>query len=150
MGGLGFAPSANIGSEVAIFEAVHGSAPKYAGKDVINPTALILSAVLMLRYLGLFAQADAIEHAVLVTLEDGVLTGDVVGYGNGASTTQYTEAIIGNLGRGPRDGRCGSTGRSSSRSSRDASTTCDPSPARSSGWTSSSSRRWARTSWAPR
>jgi isocitrate dehydrogenase len=99
VGGLGFAPSANIGSEVAIFEAVHGSAPKYAGKDVINPTALILSAVLMLRYLGLFAQADAIEHAVLVTLEDGVLTGDVVGYGNGASTTRYTEAIIGNLGR---------------------------------------------------
>ena len=54
IGGLGFAPSANIGNEVAIFEAVHGSAPKYAGKDVINPTAMILSAVLMLRYLGLF------------------------------------------------------------------------------------------------
>ncbi len=99
VGGLGFAPSANIGSEVAIFEAVHGSAPKYAGKDVINPTALILSAVLMLRYLGLFEQAAAIEHAVLVTLENGILTGDVVGYGNGASTTGYTEAIIGNLGR---------------------------------------------------
>ena len=150
VGGLGFAPSANIGSEVAIFEAVHGSAPKYAGKDVINPTALILSAVLMLRYLGLFAQADAIEHAVLVTLEDGVLTGDVVGYGNGASTTRYTEAIIGNLGRRSEGGRCGSTGRSSSRSSRMRSTTCDPSPAPSSGWTSSSNRRWARTSWAPR
>ena len=60
VGGLGFAPSANIGSEVAIFEAVHGSAPKYAGKDVINPTALILSSVLMLRYLELFEQADAI------------------------------------------------------------------------------------------
>jgi isocitrate dehydrogenase len=99
VGGLGFAPSANIGSEVAIFEAVHGSAPKYAGKDVINPTALILSAVLMLRYLGLFDEAAAIEHAVLVTLADGVLTGDVVGYGNGASTTAYSEAIIGNLGR---------------------------------------------------
>src|SRR5215213_5948627 len=91
VGGLGFAPSANIGSEVAIFEAVHGSAPKYAGKNVINPTAVILSAVLMLRYLELFEQADAIEHAVLVTLEDGTLTGDVVGYGNGASTTAYTE-----------------------------------------------------------
>src|ERR671937_136622 len=99
VGGLGFAPSANIGNEVAIFEAVHGSAPKYAGKDVINPTALILSSVLMLRYLELFEQADAIEHAVLVTLEDGVLTGDVVGYGNGASTTDYSEAIIANLGR---------------------------------------------------
>ena len=54
IGGLGFAPSANIGNEVAIFEAVHGSAPKYAGKNVINPTAVILSAVLMLRYLGEF------------------------------------------------------------------------------------------------
>ena len=58
IGGLGFAPSANIGNEVAIFEAVHGSAPKYAGKNVINPTAVILSSVLMLRYLGLFEQAD--------------------------------------------------------------------------------------------
>ncbi len=99
VGGLGFAPSANIGNEVAIFEAVHGSAPKYAGKNVINPTAVILSSVLMLRYLGLFDQAAAIEHAVFVTLESGVLTGDVVGYGEGASTTDYTEAIISNLGK---------------------------------------------------
>ena len=98
VGGLGFAPSANIGADVAIFEAVHGSAPKYAGRDVINPTAMILSAVLMLRYLGLFDQAAAIEHAVFVTLESGVLTGDVVGYDTGASTTAYTEAIIANLG----------------------------------------------------
>ena len=57
IGGLGFAPSANIGNEVAIFEAVHGSAPKYAGKDVINPTAMIMSGVLMLRHLGLFEEA---------------------------------------------------------------------------------------------
>jgi isocitrate dehydrogenase len=99
VGGLGFAPSANIGSEVAIFEAVHGSAPKYAGKNVINPTALILSAVLMLRYLGLFDQAAAIEHAVLVTLEEGVLTGDVLGYDKGTPTTDYTDRIIANLGR---------------------------------------------------
>ena len=54
VGGLGFAPSANLGSEVAIFEAVHGSAPKYAGKNVINPTALILSGVMLLRHLGEF------------------------------------------------------------------------------------------------
>ena len=59
IGGLGFAPSANIGNHVAIFEAVHGSAPKYAGKDVINPTAVILSSVMMLRYLGLFDEAAA-------------------------------------------------------------------------------------------
>jgi isocitrate dehydrogenase len=99
IGGLGFAPSANIGNEVAIFEAVHGSAPKYAGKNVINPTAMILSGVLMLRYLGLFDQASAIEHAVFVTLESGVLTGDVVGYDHGVATTDYTDAIIGNLGK---------------------------------------------------
>jgi isocitrate dehydrogenase len=98
VGGLGYAPSANIGSEVAIFEAVHGSAPKYAGKNVINPTAVILSAVMMLRYLELFEQADAIEHAVLVTLESGVLTGDVMGYDRGTPTTEYRDAIIGNLG----------------------------------------------------
>jgi isocitrate dehydrogenase len=99
IGGLGFAPSANIGSEVAIFEAVHGSAPKYAGRNVINPTAVILSSVMMLRYLELFEQADAIEHAVLVTLESGILTGDVLGYDRGTPTTEYTDAIIGNLGR---------------------------------------------------
>jgi isocitrate dehydrogenase len=100
IGGLGFAPSANIGNEVAIFEAVHGSAPKYAGKNVINPTAVILSAVLMLRHLGEFEAAARIEHAILVTLEDGkVLTGDVVGYDKGASTTAFTDAVIANLGR---------------------------------------------------
>jgi len=98
IGGLGFAPSANIGNEVAIFEAVHGSAPKYAGKNVINPTAVILSSVLMLRSLGLFEEASAIEHAIFVTLESGTLTGDVVGYDAGVSTTDYTDAIIGNLG----------------------------------------------------
>jgi isocitrate dehydrogenase len=99
IGGLGYAPSANIGNEVAIFEAVHGSAPKYAGKNVINPTAVILSAVLMLRYLGRFEEAAAIEHAIFVTLESGVLTGDVLGYDRGTPTTDYTDAIIGNLGQ---------------------------------------------------
>jgi isocitrate dehydrogenase len=99
VGGLGFAASANIGGEAAIFEAVHGSAPKYAGKNVINPTAVILSAVMMLRHLGLFDEAAAIEHAVFVTLESGVLTGDVLGYDRGTPTTEYTDTIIGNLGR---------------------------------------------------
>ncbi len=100
IGGLGFAPSANIGNDVAIFEAVHGSAPKYAGKNVVNPTALLGSAIIMLRHLGEFEAAAAIEHALLVTLEEGnVRTGDVVGYDKGASTTAYTDAIIANLGR---------------------------------------------------
>jgi isocitrate dehydrogenase len=105
VGGLGFAPSANIGSDVAIFEAVHGSAPKYAGKDLINPTAVILSAVMMLRYLGEFSAAAAIEHAVLVTLDEGkARTGDVVGYDRGTPTSVYTDMIIANLGRRPQNG----------------------------------------------
>ena len=100
VGGLGFAPSANIGNEVSIFEAVHGSAPKYADKDVINPTAVVLSAVMMLRHLGEFDAAAKIEHAILVTLEEGkVRTGDVVGYDKGASTSAFTEAVIANFGR---------------------------------------------------
>ncbi len=100
VGGLGFAPSANIGNEVSIFEAVHGSAPKYAGKDVINPTAVVLSAVMMLRHLGEFDAAAKIEHAILVTLEEGkVRTGDVVGYDQGASTSAFTDAVIANFGR---------------------------------------------------
>ena len=99
VGGLGYAPSANIGTDVAIFEAVHGSAPKYAGKDVINPTAVVLSAVLMLRHLGEFDAAADIEHAILVTLEQGTLTGDVVGYDKGTPTSAYADAIIGNLGK---------------------------------------------------
>jgi len=100
IGGLGFAPSANIGNEVAIFEAVHGSAPKYAGKDVINPTAVIMSAVLMLRHLQMFDAADRIEQAVLVTLESGVITRDILGdSGRAAPTSKYVAAIEANLGR---------------------------------------------------
>ena len=98
VGGLGFAPSANLGSDVAIFEAVHGSAPKYAGRNVINPSAVVLSAVMMLKYLGEFDAAETVEHAVLSTLQQGTLTGDVVGYDQGVSTSDYTKAIIANLG----------------------------------------------------
>ena len=99
VGGLGFAPSANLGSDVAIFEAVHGSAPKYAGRNVINPTAVILSSVMMLKHLGEFEAAETVEHAVLSTLQQGHLTGDVVGYDLGVSTSEYTKAIIANLGK---------------------------------------------------
>ena len=98
IGGLGFAPSANIGNNVAIFEAVHGSAPKYAGKDTINPTALILSGVLMLRYLQEFAAAAAIEHAVLATLEAGIYTRDVRPDDRAVGTTAFTDAVIAHLG----------------------------------------------------
>ncbi len=102
VGGLGFAPSANLGSDIAIFEAVHGSAPKYAGKNVINPTALILSAVMMLRHLHFFDLAQTIEQAVMVTLEDGILTRDVVGDAKSISTTAFTQAIIDRLGQQSR------------------------------------------------
>ncbi len=107
VGGLGFAPSGNYGDEVAIFEAVHGSAPKYAGKDVINPTALILSSLMMLRHIGESDAADRIEDAVVATLEDGrAVTQDLARQTGGdveeaASTTGFTDAIIANLGRRP-------------------------------------------------
>lgn len=99
IGGLGFAPSANIGNDVAIFEAVHGSAPKYAGKNCINPTALIGSAIMMLRYLDEFEAAAKIENALYVTLEEGKLTRDVVGDAKACTTTEFTDSIIANLGK---------------------------------------------------
>jgi isocitrate dehydrogenase len=103
VGGLGFAPSANIGSDVAIFEAVHGSAPKYAGKDVINPTAMILSGVLMLRHIGAHAEADRLENAVLFTFEEGRhRTRDFAGDAGSCGTRAFTDAILGNLGKVPR------------------------------------------------
>lgn len=107
VGGLGFASSGNYGDSVAIFEAVHGSAPKYAGKDVINPTALILSSVMMLRHLGETAAARRIEDAVLRTLEDGqAMTQDLVrqtggDVGTASSTTGFTDTVIANLGKRP-------------------------------------------------
>src|SRR5688500_15587889 len=98
-GGLGFAPSANIGSDVAIFEAVHGSAPDIAGKNVANPTALILSAAMMLRHIGEGRAANDIEQAVLVTLEGGVRSADMAGTGQPSSTTEFADAVISNLGK---------------------------------------------------
>lgn len=97
VGGLGFAPSANLGTEVAIFEAVHGSAPKYAGKDVANPTALIQSAVLMLRHLGQFEAAERLEQAVFATLEAGIHTQDVK-VGSPVGTAEYVDAIESRIG----------------------------------------------------
>lgn len=99
IGGLGFAPGANIGEEYSIFEAVHGSAPKYAGLNKINPTAMLFSGVMMLRHLGEFKAADAIENAVFVTLgRDKCFTRDVMGDAGSVSTTAYTDKIISNLG----------------------------------------------------
>jgi len=71
VGGLGVAPGANIGDDMAVFEAIHGSAPKYAGQNKVNPTALILSGVLMLRYLGEREAADRLEKAVAAVIAKG-------------------------------------------------------------------------------
>lgn len=71
VGGLGMAPGANIGEKGAIFEATHGSAPKYKGQNKVNPVALILSGVLMLRHLGMMKEADRLENAVAAVIEEG-------------------------------------------------------------------------------
>jgi len=98
VGGLGVAPSANIGYEVAMFEAVHGSAPDIAGKDVANPTAMILSGVMMLRHVGQFEPADKLEQALFLTLEEGIHTSDIaVGEAHGTAT--FTAAVMKRLGK---------------------------------------------------
>ncbi|MBR3840347.1 MAG: isocitrate/isopropylmalate dehydrogenase family protein [Erysipelotrichales bacterium] len=92
IGGLGFLPSANLGDEVAMFEAVHGSAPDIAGKNLANPTALLLSACMMLEYIGKEEPAKQIRSALFEVLEEGtVRTRDC---GGTATTTEFTDAII--------------------------------------------------------
>jgi isocitrate dehydrogenase (NAD+) len=98
VGGLGMAPSANIGERVAVFEAVHGSAPDIAGKGLANPSALILSGALMLRHLGRHEEARAVEGAVLSALAGEVKTRDV---GGSASTEEFADAVIGAMQREP-------------------------------------------------
>jgi len=103
VGGLGFAPSANIGDHICIFEAVHGTAPDIAGKNIANPTALLLSGIAMLRHLGLMQNAAEIENALLYTLEQGIHTGDFGDKSNPSlNTTQFADAIIGNFGKQPK------------------------------------------------
>lgn len=102
VGGLGFAPSANIGDHISIFEAVHGTAPDITGKNIANPTALLLSGIGMLQHLGLMESSTLIENALLYTLESGVHTGDF-GDKNTPSlnTTDFAQAIINNFGKQP-------------------------------------------------
>jgi len=91
VGGLGLTPSGNIGSDTAIFESVHGTAPDIAGQNKANPTALLLSSVMMLRHMRLPAIAGRIEKACLSVLREGrILTPDL---GGSSTTEQYTEAI---------------------------------------------------------
>jgi isocitrate dehydrogenase len=102
VGGLGFAPSANIGDHICIFEAVHGTAPDIAGKNIANPTALLLSGIAMIRHLGFMENAAIIENALLYTLEHSVHTGD---FGDktiaSVNTTQFAETIISHFGKIP-------------------------------------------------
>jgi len=102
VGGLGFAPSSNIGDHISIFEAVHGTAPDIAGKNIANPTSLLLSGLNMLRHLGMMEKAVMIENALLSTLESGIHTGD---FGDksipSVNTTVFAQAIIDNFGKEP-------------------------------------------------
>ena len=95
VGGLGVAPGANIGAEAAVFEAVHGSAPKYAGLDKANPTALILSGALMLRHLGHPDAADRVETAVREVIAEGKVT--TYDLGGSAGTMAFADAIVGRM-----------------------------------------------------
>ncbi|ELI6416829.1 TPA: isocitrate dehydrogenase [Aeromonas salmonicida subsp. salmonicida] len=95
VGGLGMAPGANIGDGAAIFEAVHGSAPDIAGKNIANPTSVILAAIQMLEYLGMQDKAERIREAVRATIESGDrVTRDL---GGTASTSEFTQSIIDRL-----------------------------------------------------
>jgi len=95
IGGLGLTPSGNIGDECSIFEAVHGSAPDIAGKGLANPTALLLSSIMMLQHMGLFEHANKIQAAIFKTLAEGkTITGDL---GGKSKTHEYAAAVIKNL-----------------------------------------------------
>ncbi len=92
VGGLGFAPSGNMGEGIAVFEAVHGTAPDIAGKESANPTALLMSAILMLRHIGEVDAAKKIEDALHKVYREGQgLTRDV---GGTATTSEFTESVI--------------------------------------------------------
>ncbi|KAF2435337.1 hypothetical protein EJ08DRAFT_645656 [Tothia fuscella] len=92
IGGLGLTPSGNIGDECSIFEAVHGSAPDIAGKGLANPTALLLSSIMMLQHMGLNEHAEKIQTAIFKVLAEGkTITGDL---GGKAKTAEYAEAVI--------------------------------------------------------
>jgi isocitrate dehydrogenase len=104
-GSVGLAPSANIGDNYAMFEAIHGSAPDIAGKDIANPSGLLLSAVKMLAHLGQGQVAERVHNAWLATIEDGVHTADL--YRPGVSQSRvgcrgFAQAVIEHLGKAPR------------------------------------------------
>ncbi len=104
-GSVGLAGSANIGDDYAMFEAIHGSAPTIAGKNIANPSGLLMGAVMMLTHIGQYEAAEKIHNAWLTTIEDGILTGDVFNEAlnqEKVGTTQFTDAVIERLGQKPK------------------------------------------------
>ena len=100
VGGLGIAPGANIGDGYAIFEATHGTAPKYADKDVINPGSVLLSGVMMFRFLGWGEAADMIEQGLERTIEQKKVTYDFERLMEGATkvkTSEFATCVIQNM-----------------------------------------------------
>jgi isocitrate dehydrogenase len=100
VGGLGMAPGANIGDEIGFFEATHGTAPKYAGKDMVNPGSVILSGVMMLRYLGWNEAADLIDAGLEKTIRQKKVTYDLARQMEGATelkTSAFADAVISNM-----------------------------------------------------
>ncbi|MDL5363445.1 isocitrate/isopropylmalate family dehydrogenase, partial [Halalkalicoccus sp. NIPERK01] len=100
IGGLGIAPGANFGEGRCLAEPVHGSAPKYAGQDKVNPTAMILSGRLMLEYLGWDDAADLVRDAVEATISSGRVTYDLerqIEGGEKLATSEFAEAIVENI-----------------------------------------------------
>ena len=91
VGGLGMAPGANSGDTCAVFEATHGTAPKYAGKDKANPVSLVLSGVMLLEHLGWLEAASAIEHAIQETISDGLVTYDLARQMPGSQEVRCSE-----------------------------------------------------------
>jgi isocitrate dehydrogenase len=101
VGGLGLAPGANFGDSTAVFEAVHGTAPKYAGKDVANPSSLMLSGAMMLEHVGLDSAASVLVKAIEGTLAEGILTQDLTRLaleGEPVGTTQFAAEVIRRVG----------------------------------------------------
>ncbi|HEX2149112.1 MAG TPA: isocitrate/isopropylmalate family dehydrogenase, partial [Actinomycetota bacterium] len=101
VGGLGVAPGANLGEDLAVFEPTHGSAPKYTGMNKMNPMALMLSGVLMLRHLGEKEAADRMENAIAAVIKEGTsVTRDMLqsrGDPNAVGTSQVGDAVIAHL-----------------------------------------------------
>jgi isocitrate dehydrogenase len=97
VGGLGMAPGANIGDEVAVFEATHGTAPKYAGQDKVNPSSLILSGAMMFDYMGWKEVGDLIRTALEATVSAGTVTYDLARQMDGAEEvkcSEFAQAIV--------------------------------------------------------